>query len=166
MRVHVDDRPRIESISTSSAARNLATSACLLFQLSRPSCAASLSGDFATTTSGIFDRGLFAVDFAREGATRRGLTLHLAKVRGQRASPRPSASSFAASSSNCSNEPGAESMPACGSPNSAKRLGTVSTVKSDGSQSGTSCQCSGVDTRASATGRTEYAEQVVRSLAF
>ena len=36
--------------------------------------------------------------------------------------------------------PGAASMPACGSPNSAKRLGTVSTVKSAGSQSGTSCQ--------------------------
>jgi hypothetical protein len=57
-------------------------------------------------------------------------------------------------------------MAACGSPISAKRFGTVSTVKSAGSQSGTSRQSSGVDTRASGNGRTEYAEQVVRSLAF
>ena len=48
----------------------------------------------------------------------------------------------------------------------AKRFGIESTVKSAGSQSGTSCQCSGVDTRASGTGRTEYAEHVVRSFAF
>ncbi len=57
-------------------------------------------------------------------------------------------------------------MPACGSPISAKRFGTVSTVKAAGSQSGTSCHVSGVDTRASGSGRTEYAEQVVRSFAF
>jgi hypothetical protein len=39
-------------------------------------------------------------------------------------------------------------------------------VKSAASQSATSFQWSGVETRASGSGRTEYAEQVVRSLAF
>jgi hypothetical protein len=53
MRVHVDDLPRIESISTSSAARSAATSACLLFHLTSPASAASLLAEFATTTSGI-----------------------------------------------------------------------------------------------------------------
>jgi len=37
----------------------------------------------------------------------------------------------------------------------ANRAGTVSIVNNAGSQSGTSSQPSGVDTRASATGRTE-----------
>ena len=44
--------------------------------------------------------------------------------------------------------------------------GIVSTVKSRGSTSGTSLHASGADTRASGSGRTEYAEHVVRSLAF
>ncbi len=52
-------------------------------------------------------------------------------------------------------DPAAPSMSACGSPISSNRFGTVRIVKSDGSQSGTSCQCSGVDTRASGSGRTE-----------
>src|ERR1700736_662945 len=80
MRVQVDDLPRMESTSTSSTARRLATSACLLFHLSSPASAASLFGEFATTTSGIFVRGVFEVDLAvdvalalaREGATRCG----------------------------------------------------------------------------------------------
>ena len=74
MRVQVDERPRMESTSTSSMARNPAAWACLLFHLSRPASAAFLSREFATTTSGIFARG------------------------GQGASPRPAASSFAARS--------------------------------------------------------------------
>ena len=57
-------------------------------------------------------------------------------------------------------------MAAWRSPSWANRAGTVRTVKSAGSQSGTSSQASGVDTRASGSGRTEYAEQVVRSFAF
>ena len=70
MRVHVDDLPRIESTKTSSTARCLATSACLLFHLSRPASAASLWGEFATTRSGIFVRGFFVAALTREGATR------------------------------------------------------------------------------------------------
>ena len=57
-------------------------------------------------------------------------------------------------------------MPACRSPISAKRFGTLRTVKSAGSQSATSSHESGIETRASGSGRTEYAEQVVRSFAF
>src|ERR1043165_9467169 len=75
MRVQVDDRPRIESTSTSSAARSVAASACFFFHLSRPARAASLSGEFATTRSGAFARFLTAELFvaaarARDGATR------------------------------------------------------------------------------------------------
>ena len=57
-------------------------------------------------------------------------------------------------------------MSACGHPIAAMRFGIVSTVKSAGSQSGISLHSIGADTRASGSGRTEYAEHVVRSLAF
>jgi hypothetical protein len=57
-------------------------------------------------------------------------------------------------------------MSAHGSPTEANRPGTVSTVNSAGSHDGTSSQVRGVDTRASGTGRTEYADATVRSLAF
>ena len=117
--------------------------------------------------SGIFARGgFFTDDLARDGATRGPSASILRKCGGQGASPRPAASSLFASSSNFSSEPGSASMPACGSPIFAKRSGIVKIVKSAGSQSGTSCQCSGVETRASGSGRTEYAEHVVRSFAF
>ena len=143
-----------------------ATSGCLPSISPGLASAASLLGEFATTTRGIFVRGVFFAGFAREGATRGASPSILRKCGGHGASPRPADSSFSASSSNPSSEPCASSMPACGSPISAKRAGTVSTVKSAGSQSGTSCQWSGVETRASGSGRTEYAEQVVRSFAF
>src|SRR5439155_26965401 len=87
MRVQVDDRPRMESTSTSFLARNLATSGYLPFHLSSPASAASLSGEFATTTSGIFVRGGFAADLAREGATRGASPSILRKCGGQGASP-------------------------------------------------------------------------------
>src|SRR3984957_628774 len=167
MRVQVEDVPRIESTSTSSTARRAATGACFPFHLSRPANAASLSGEFATTIKGIFVRGAFlAADLAREGATRGASPSILRKWGGHGASPRPAASSLAASSSSPSSEPASPFMAACGSPISANRLGIVSTVKSAGSQSGTSCQYRGAETRASGSGRTEYAEHVVRSLAF
>ncbi len=124
-------------------------------------------------TSGIFARGLFffAAPFfpaplAREGATRLPSRSPFAKCGGHGASPSPAASSRAASSSSGSSEPGAASIAAWASPSSAKRCGALATVKSAGSQSGTSSQASGIETRASGSGRTEYAEQVVRSLAF
>jgi hypothetical protein len=91
MRVHEeDDRPPMESTSTSSTARRLATSGCLPSHLSRPASAASLLGEFATTTRGIFVRRAFAVDLACEGATRRGSPSILRK-RGhrRRRGPRP-----------------------------------------------------------------------------
>ena len=44
MRVHVEDRPRIESTSTSSTARSLAASPCLLFHRSRPCQRGALVG--------------------------------------------------------------------------------------------------------------------------
>ena len=53
-----------------------------------------------------------------------------------------------------------------GSPSRANRSGTVPIVNASGSQPGTSGQASGVDTRASRVGRTEYADATVRSLAF
>ena len=57
-------------------------------------------------------------------------------------------------------------MPRHGSPSWAKRSGTVSMVNASGWQPATSSQVSGVETRASGVGRTEYAEATVRSLAF
>src|ERR1700728_243581 len=156
MRVHVNDVPRIESTNTSSTASSPATSAYLLFHLSRPASAASLSGELATTIKGIFVRGAFLpADLAREGATRGASPSILRKWGGHGASPRPAASSFAASSSSPSSEPASPFMAAWGSPISAKRLGIVSTVKSAGSQSGTSCQYRGAETRASGSGHTE-----------
>jgi hypothetical protein len=130
-----------------------------------------LLGEFAIVRSGSFTRGFFfaAAPFAplaREGATRGPSPAAFWKCGGQGASPRPAASSRAASSSRGSSDPATRSISACGSPRSANRLGTVATVKSAASQSGTSAQPSGVDTRASGSGRTEYAAQVVRSLAF
>src|ERR1700730_4937591 len=166
MRVQVEDLPRMESTSTSSVERKPTISTCLLFHLSRPASAADLSGEFATTMSGIFTRGFFIADLARDGATRGASDSILRKCGGQGASPRPAASSLSASSSNLPSEPGSASMPACGSPMFAKRGGIVKIVNSAGSQSGTSSQCSGAETRASGSGRTEYAEHVVRSLAF
>src|SRR5580693_3681525 len=141
MRVQVEEVPRIESTSTSSTAKSAATWAYLLFHLSRPASASSLMGEFATTIKGIFVRGaFFAADLARDGATRGASPSILRKCGGQGASPNPADSSLAAISSNGSSDPAVESMPACGSPISAKRLGMLSTVKSAGSQSGTSCQ--------------------------
>src|ERR1700686_2243015 len=111
MRVQVDDLPRMESTSTSSTARSSAASGYLLFHLSRPASAASLSGEFATTKSGIFVRGDLIValpaDLVREGATRGASPSILRKCGGQGASAMPAASSLAASSNNCSSEPAA-----------------------------------------------------------
>src|SRR4029077_10193277 len=99
MRGPGDDLPLMESTSTSSTARSPATSGYLLFHLSRPASAASLSGECATTTSGILVRcGLFGVfclaDLAREGATRGDSPSILRKCGGQGASASPAASSF------------------------------------------------------------------------
>jgi hypothetical protein len=75
IRVHVDERPRIESTSTSSTASSFATFGCFAFHRSNPSSAAFLSGELATTISGILVRFFFAGVFfaaprARDGATR------------------------------------------------------------------------------------------------
>ena len=89
MRVHVDDRPRIESTRTSSTARCDAALGYFAFHRSSPARAASFFGELATTIRGIFVRGFLSfvvVDFAfapavfapfapfapfaREGATR------------------------------------------------------------------------------------------------
>ena len=63
-------------------------------------------------------------------------------------------------------DPTAESMSAHGSPTSANRAGRVSTVNAAGSHPATSSHGRGVDTRASGSGRIEYADAMVRSLAF
>ena len=61
----------------------------------------------------------------------------------------------AASSSSGSSECAVSSMPAPGSPMARSRSGTVRSVNADGSTVGTSSQDSGVETRASGTGRIE-----------
>ena len=72
----------------------------------------------------------------------------------------------AAHSSSSSMAKTASSMPACRSPSSANRAGTVAMVKSRGSASSISSQRTGVDTTASGTPRTEYAAAIVWSRAF
>jgi hypothetical protein len=57
-------------------------------------------------------------------------------------------------------------MPAQGSPSPRNRSGTVVIVNASGRQPSTSAQASGVETRPSGVGRTEYAEATVRSKAF
>ncbi len=88
MRVQVDERPRMESTSTSSTARCAAASGCFAFQRSRPGSAASLSGELATMMSGIFSAA-FAAALARDGATRGASPSILRKCGGQGASPSP-----------------------------------------------------------------------------
>jgi hypothetical protein len=78
----------------------------------------------------------------------------------------PAASWRATSSSSGSNECEAASIPAPTSPSRAYRSGTVSSVKSSSSASGTSSQVSGALTVADGRGRTEYTDATVRSFAF
>ena len=52
MRVQVDERPRMESTRISSMARWVAASGWFVFQRSRPSRAACLSGELAMVMSG------------------------------------------------------------------------------------------------------------------
>ena len=85
MRVQVDDLPRMESISTSSAASSPATSACLLFHLSRPASAALFVGRIRHhhqrhLRPRLLRDGLRDRPCARRGNPRR-FALHLAKVR-------------------------------------------------------------------------------------
>ena len=126
-----------------------------------------MSGELAITISGIVLRrpagfpvpvalAAFALaPFARDGATRFGSPSILRNCIGHGASFSPDASSRAASSSSASSDPAASSIRECGSPIVSNRAGMVATVKSAGSQSGTSSHVSGAETRASGSGRTE-----------
>ena len=111
-------------------------------------------------------RGFFARTCARDGATRGASPSILRKCGGHGASPRPAASSRPQARAASPASPARRPCPRADRRSLRTAFGTVSTVKSAGSQSGTSSQSSGVDTRASGSGRTEYAEQVVRSFAF
>ena len=101
-----------------------------------------------------------------DGCTRRGSFGCFSYCGGHGASANPAASCWSDSSSSGSSEPAASSIPSHGSPIRANRSGTVAIVNAAGSQPGTSSHASGVDTRASGVGRTEYAEATVRSFAF
>jgi hypothetical protein len=78
----------------------------------------------------------------------------------------PAFSWISASRRRLSSAPGCSSIFACASPFFAKISGTVTSVKSAGSHVSSSSQESGIDTRASGVGLTEYALAVVRSRAF
>src|SRR5207248_6439653 len=103
---------------------------------------------------------------ALDGCTRVGSPGCFAYCGGQGASANPAASCCSATSNSASKEPGSASIASNGSPIASKRSGTLVSVNAAGSQSGTSSQRSGVDTRASGIGRTEYTDATVRSLAF
>src|SRR5258708_19742150 len=74
--------------------------------------------------------------------------------------------SSSASASNPSSAPTASSIPAQGSPISANRSPTVAIVNASGLQSGTSSQCSGVETPASGVAPTQQPAPTVPPLAF
>jgi hypothetical protein len=101
-----------------------------------------------------------------DGWTRGASPACLSYMGGHGASGRPAAWSRTACSSNAASDPAASSISAHGSPIAANRSGMVNRVYSAGSQAGTSSQVNGAETRTSGTGRTEYAEATVRSLAF
>ena len=80
--------------------------------------------------------------FAREGATRGAFAFHLAKVRRPGRVAETGGFIFVGEFQQCSRANRAtHPSSACGSPIFAKRSGTVKSVKSAGSQSGTSSQC-------------------------
>ena len=168
IRVQSELLPRIESTSTSAGAKSSQTSGWRARQRSRPSRASFSVAARAISTSGTVVRrrpvgptflpgagGGTSPIRRRDGWTRGGSPSCFGKCGGQGASGSPEASCSAASASSFSIEPGASSMPAAGSPTSAKRAATVSMVKAVASQVPTSSQRSGVETRASAVGRTE-----------
>ena len=158
MRVQVDERPRIESTSTSSTARCAAASGCFAFQRSRP-------GERRVLVRRVGDddeRHLLARRLRRPAL--------LARATARRAAPRPPSSRSAAARARRRAPTPRRAPRARGAPRAtrrrrpcpradrrcaAKRAGIVSTVKSAGSQSATSSHVSGADTRASGSGRTE-----------
>src|ERR1700712_2428895 len=146
MRYQIELGPRMPSTRTSTASRRLAAAGYWAFHTSSAAIASSLVLVRAISINGIDDalRPDFDAPFGAFSAGPASL----------------------ARSSSPSREPAASSMPSHGSPMSAYRAATVAKVKDSGTQSGTSCQCSGVDTLASARERTEYADATVRSLAF
>jgi hypothetical protein len=138
--------PRIPSTSTSAGCSGGTTSACRDFHSSSASSASGLVLVRATSMSGITDC--------------------------RRPEPLPPRGAFSAGPSSAararspSSVPTASSMPVWGSPNSAKRSGTVGTVNCSGLAERTSSHVSGVETRASGSGLMEYADATVRSFAF
>jgi hypothetical protein len=112
------------------------------------------SGEFAITRSGAFVRGFRAAARAREGATRGASPSIFRKCGGQGASPRPPPR-LPPRAQQPFERSGRVVHARVRIAELAKRLGTVNTVKSAGSHSATSCQWSGVETRASGSGRTE-----------
>jgi len=144
MRVHVDEWPRIASTSCDDWRRPVPFAAASPFRAA----------------------AVFAAPFRRDGCTRGGSPGCLRYCGGHGASPSPCGSCSADSSSSASSDSAASSIPSAASPRSAKRPVAFTSVNAAGSQSATSSQSSGIDTRASAVGRTDHAEATVRSLAF
>ena len=142
MRVQVDERPRIESTSTSSTARSSRRSGCSAFQRSRPASAAFLRrlalamvmeraswapGRAVLCSAGLAGRFL---RFARDGATRGGFARASWKCGGQGASPSPSLVARRELEERSSDPPRVH--PRVRVAHSAKRAGTVRSVKSPG----------------------------------
>ena len=108
-------------------------------QPARPPCPASWRRRSAASSSAAFGFAMRAL--ARDGATRGASPSILRKCGGHGASPSPAASSRAASSSSASSEPRRSSIAGVRIADRGEALAaSVSTVKSAGSQSGTSSQ--------------------------
>ena len=124
MRVHVEERPRIESTSTSSTARRFPISGCFSSSAQDPPERLPYLENSPPRSAASFVLGFFA---ARLGARRcHAWRLAIPSCENAEATVRHRGRPLhpcAASSSSCSSEPGNLSMSACGSPISAKRFG-------------------------------------------
>ena len=123
MRVQVDERPRIESTSTSSTARCFAASGCLCLPALEAGERGILVRRVGDDDQRHFRARLLAARFACDGATRGASPSILRKCGGQGASARPPLRHAPQARASASSEPAASSMPACGSPIAAKRVG-------------------------------------------
>ena len=156
-RVQVDERPRIESTSTSAASSCAAASGWRAFQRSSPASASSFFAARPISMSGFVDTRRPARP--RPLAPRRLHARRLARLLGVVRRPRRVAQALRLL-------PGRELEqrleragllvdPACRSPIAAKRAGIVRSVNSSGRHSTSSSQVTGAETRASGFGRTE-----------
>ena len=151
IRVQVLNRPRIASTRTSAGSRCAAASGWRAFHRSTPASASSFFGARPISISGCFRlrSSSFAASTAARAAARPPASCSSAAT-ARRPGPRAPVSPTARAGDRASRD--ARRCRRGDRRSSANRAGIVASVKSAGSQSSTSSQVSGADTRASGGG--------------